>query len=262
MNVSQLNPNVQNMQMIPWEKIYDFVLSSGNVHDLKGFSKKVVHEASRLVPFDQARIYFLDGNGKVGDQYLIGIDKKWVTAYHEYYSKIEGGRYAIPKQLKEDMGPFARSYINYRSWVDAPRDEFVADYVDSIGLKYSLGFTLFDVRGTTRTCFMLDRTTSVLFSREEVRLLEIAFPQLNNLHKNFFSRSNMERETRSISWESTGLTQREIEIASLLCHGVKPTNISEKLHITQSTTYKHIAHIYEKMHVSSKQELLVKLLGD
>lgn len=262
MNGSQMQQNVQDVRTVPWEKIYEFVLSSGNIHDIKGFSKQVVHEASQLVPFDQARIYFVNGNGKVSDQYLVGIDKKWVTAYHEYYSKIEGGRYSIPINRRENAVPYNSSSIHCHNWVDSPKDEFVTDYVDSIGLKYSCGFTMFDVRGASRTFFMLDRVSSVPFSKEEITVLQMAFPLLNNLHKNFFSRSNLEKESRNISWESTGLTEREIEIASLLCHGVKPTNISEKLHITRATTYKHIAHIYEKMHVSSKQELLVKLLGD
>lgn len=262
MNGSQMQQNVQDVRTVPWEKIYEFVLSSGNIHDIKGFSKQVVREASQLVPFDQARIYFVNGNGKVSDQYLVGIDKKWVTAYHEYYSKIEGGRYSIPINRRENAVPYNSSSIHCRNWVDSPKDEFVTDYVDSIGLKYSCGFTMFDVRGASRTFFMLDRVSSVPFSKEEVTVLQMAFPLLNNLHKNFFSRSNLEKESRNISWESTGLTEREIEIASLLCHGVKPTNISEKLHITRATTYKRIAHIYEKMHVSSKQELLVKLLGD
>jgi DNA-binding CsgD family transcriptional regulator len=39
-----------------------------------------------------------------------------------------------------------------------------------------------------------------------------------------------------------------------------PTTISKSLYISKATTYKHIAHIYEKLHVSSLQELLVRLL--
>ena len=56
------------------------------------------------------------------------------------------------------------------------------------------------------------------------------------------------------------LTSREAEIANLLCRGVSTANINRALYIAQSTTYKHIEHIYEKLHVSSQQELLVRLL--
>lgn len=246
---------------ISWEAMYDFVLSCGNVHDIKDFCKEIVHRIGTLVPYDQARIYFLNGNGKVSDQYLVGVDKKWANAYHEYYSKIENGRYAIPSELREDMPPYSVSRIHGRAWDTVPKDEFIRDYVSQLGLKYSIGFTLFDTKGVPRTNFMLDRTRQVPFSDQEVRALDLVVPQLNNLHKNFFSQHSGEKKLREISWETTELTAREIEIANLLCHGVKPTNISKKLNITPSTTYKHISHIYEKMHVSSKQELLVKLLN-
>lgn len=244
-----------------WQAVYDFILACGNIHDVKGFSKEVVHRINNLVPYDQARIYFLNGNGKIADQYLVGIDKKSVNMYHEYYSKIENGRYAIPTEGKENMKPFNVSRVHVRNWNTEPQDEFIRDYVSQLGIQYSLGFTLFDTGGHPRTNFMLDRTRPIPFSDQEIRILDLMVPQLNNLHKNFFSRHFGEKKLREISWETTELTAREIEIANLLCHGVKPANISKKLNITLATTYKHISHIYEKMNVSSKQELLVKLLN-
>ena len=97
------------------------------------------------------------------------------------------------------------------------------------------------------------------FSAEEIIALRLALPQLDNLHRNFYSSQFNVQNSRQIDWDSTGLTRREIEISSLICHGIAPAEISRKLHIAPATTYKHIAHIYQKMHVSSRQELLVKL---
>ena len=57
------------------------------------------------------------------------------------------------------------------------------------------------------------------------------------------------------------LTEREREVLDLLCQGIKPTFIARELHISTGTVNKHIAHIYRKLGVDSKQELLVKLLG-
>ena len=62
-------------------------------------------------------------------------------------------------------------------------------------------------------------------------------------------------------WKNYGLTKRETEIANLLCQGMTVQNISAVLYIVVTTTYKHIAHIYEKVGVSSQQELLVKMLN-
>jgi len=109
--------------------------------------------------------------------------------------------------------------------------------------------------------FALDKTKDENFTDTELMALRLAVPQLNNLHKKFFYQQTGRQGVEQIPWETTNLTTREIEIANLLCQGVSPANISKSLYISQSTTYKHISHIYEKMHVSTRQELLVRLLG-
>ena len=243
---------------IPWEKIYDFVLTCGSIHEMKDFCTEIVDKADKLCPFDQARVYFINGNGKVYDQYLVGIDKEWVTSYHEYYSKLENGRYSIPSDKEEKM---YSNPIGLCSWTNLPNSEFFTDYIRPLGLSHSLGFNFYDVTGRLRTMFMLDRTSAIPFSEQELTTLNLAVPQLNNLHKNFFCKEQKLQSIQNISWDTTGLTAREIEIATLLCYGFKPNKISEKLHITQSTTYRHIANIYKKFHVSSRQELLVRLLN-
>ena len=245
-----------------WQTIYDFVLSCGSVHDPRAFGTAILERVQLLCPYDQARIYYVSGNGRICNQYLKNIDKRQVTAYHEYYSKLENGRYSIPLDMKDQMNP-ARPYtiLNTHDWVNAPADEFVCDYIRTIGISYSLGFSLYDVDGSLRMFFMLDRTSPIDFSDAEIRNLCLAIPQLNNLHKNFYSRVSERQELSQLSLSDSQLTGRENEIATLLCQGVSPANISSKLHIAQSTAYKHIAHIYDKMHVSSRQELLVRLLA-
>ena len=57
------------------------------------------------------------------------------------------------------------------------------------------------------------------------------------------------------------LTHREREVLDLICQGVKPAYIARELRISIGTTNKHISHIYKKLGVDSRQELLVKLLG-
>ncbi|NTW71673.1 MAG: hypothetical protein HGA49_05465 [Eubacteriaceae bacterium] len=243
---------------IPWQKIYDFILSCGNVHERKDFCVEILSGLKKLCDFDQALIYFLDGNGKVSDQYLINIDKQWSTMYLEYYSKAESGFYNLMKNLRENP---AKQNVKIRTWEKEPITEFVSNYIHPRGLKYSLSFVLYDINGKPRTLFVLDKTKDEYFTEKELKVLNLAVPLLNNLHKNFFFQQAIRQGEGHISWETTNLTPREIEIANLLCQGVSPDSISKSLCISQATTYKHIAHIYEKMHVSTRQELIVRLLG-
>lgn len=58
-----------------------------------------------------------------------------------------------------------------------------------------------------------------------------------------------------------GLTPREGDVLRLLARGRSVPFIADELHISQSTTKGHVRHIYEKMGVASKQELLARIEG-
>ena len=48
---------------------------------------------------------------------------------------------------------------------------------------------------------------------------------------------------------------------ALLCQGMTTQNISSALYISVGTTYKHVANILKKAGVTSKQELIVRIMG-
>ena len=56
------------------------------------------------------------------------------------------------------------------------------------------------------------------------------------------------------------LSPREMQIAELMCEGLKPAEIAEKLDISVYTAYKHISNIYKKMSIRSQIELLSTLM--
>lgn len=55
------------------------------------------------------------------------------------------------------------------------------------------------------------------------------------------------------------LTNRELDVLLLLMQNKKRREIAEELFVTENTVKKHTAHIYEKLEVSDRSELLVKL---
>lgn len=57
------------------------------------------------------------------------------------------------------------------------------------------------------------------------------------------------------------LTKREIEILDYLVKGFQNKEIAEALSISTFTVRTHIDHIYEKLHVRSRTEAVVKYLG-
>lgn len=58
------------------------------------------------------------------------------------------------------------------------------------------------------------------------------------------------------------LTEREKEILQLIIDGDNNDEIAEKLYISIQTVRNHIRHIYEKLHVHSKSQAVVKALKE
>lgn len=55
-----------------------------------------------------------------------------------------------------------------------------------------------------------------------------------------------------------GLSQRELEVLSLLSEGLLNKEISDKLNISQNTVKNHCKNIYKSLHVQNKIEALNK----
>lgn len=60
--------------------------------------------------------------------------------------------------------------------------------------------------------------------------------------------------------DTTTLTERETEILTFLSKGFANKEIADKLNISVPTVRTHLRHIYEKLHVRSRGEAIVKYL--
>jgi DNA-binding CsgD family transcriptional regulator len=59
-----------------------------------------------------------------------------------------------------------------------------------------------------------------------------------------------------LAQEHPSLSARELEVVALLLRGRSTPSIAEALYISENTAKSHIQHIYKKMGIGSRQELL------
>lgn len=71
---------------------------------------------------------------------------------------------------------------------------------------------------------------------------------------NFFHQTNPASEIENLS-------ARELEILRLLAKGHRYKEIADQLSINIGTVRTHISHVYEKLHVNSRTEAAMKLIG-
>lgn len=246
---------------IPWKKIYNYVLACGQEHDPYRFVVTALEKIDTLIPYDEGLAYCLDENRRVCEQHLRNIRSRWSNMYIEYYSQQKNDAFNLYSNPANELA--GKPLITPINWDEQPTSEFMRNYIMARGVHYSLAFAFFDQSGSPRVAASLDRTSERPFSESEVEILELVAAQLANLYKNFFTDPatipGVSRNVDDATLDAL-LTKREREVVKLLCQGLSPATISTTLNISLSTAYKHIAHIYKKLHVSSQQELLVRVL--
>jgi DNA-binding CsgD family transcriptional regulator len=240
---------------IPWSRINEFLLDCGRIRHPKEFSIHLLEKLNSLIPYDEGMVCFLDTTGALIDEFLLNIEPEIIWEYKEYYSKIEGGRYSVSARAHEKKD-LDRIEECVHDWNIEKDDEFVRYYIRPQGIRYTLGLGLYDVNDSLKSTCIIHRTKQIKYSDMEIRILATILPHLRNLYRNFFF--DMTGIGANTDDALSCLTVRENEIVALLCKGIAPVCVGQKLFISRPTVYRHIANIYNKLGVSSIQELVVR----
>lgn len=99
----------------------------------------------------------------------------------------------------------------------------------------------------------------VLFQAiEQVSLGEVYFDRrlMSETIKHLLNEKKMMPE-KLYTYNCAVLTEREREVLTLICRGMKNKTIADKLFITETTVRHHLTSIFEKLKVNSRLELVV-----
>lgn len=241
--------------------LYDFLLKCGKENDVYQFCGTIVKELYHFLPYDQARILFLDGSGKIRSSMLYGVNQRTWNAFMNYYSE---SMMVSNYSLKRPLHISENERVQVCDWTDPDRrrsmTEFADGYVKPLKLKYCLGIGFSDNDNCLRCIMTLDRIRDQKYSKDEILLVKQLHPLLENLFEKFFVSPPDQFSHQEFLFAESLLTQREREIAGWLLEGLSPASMSERLSISINTVYKHIANMYKKLGVSNRQEFFAKLI--
>ncbi len=104
-----------------------------------------------------------------------------------------------------------------------------------------------------------EQTADVLFAAiEQVSLGEVYFDRrlMSETIKQLLNEKKMIPE-KLYTYNCAVLTEREREVLTLICRGMKNKSIADMLFITETTVRHHLTSIFEKLKVNSRLELVV-----
>lgn len=239
------------------ESLYQLLLRCGSQHNPYDFCGQIVKEITKFVPYNQARVLFLDISGRISGSMLYGVRQNTWQNFLSYYKEgLAGSAYSLGEPLKLS----AAEKVAVCDWAgDEARKKkhpaFFQDYVTPLKLTYCLGVGLSDENNCIRSIITLDRTTRIPYSEREILLIRKLHPLLEHLFINLLLPAPGEFSSISFLQKQFDLTPREREIVDLTCSGMSPKEIGMRLSLSISTVYRHMANIYDKCGISSRQEL-------
>ena len=240
--------------------LYEFLKLCGDKNEVYSFCGTIATELHSFIPYDQARVIFLEETGKISSSLLYGVAQKNWNAFMDYYTENTAvSTYSLkkPLHLSENEKVKLCDWTKISTRVD--RQEFEENYVRPLKLKYCLGLGFSDIDNCIRCIISLDRIKDRRYSEDELEFVRRIHPLLNNLFTKFFTEPPKAFSRRDFMLAEASLTKREQEISRLMLGGSSPSIIAERLFISKNTIYKHIANMYKKLGVSNRQEFFAKL---
>lgn len=240
------------------EQVYQLLIRCGSKRTPTDFCVQLVKDLSGLLLYDQARVLFLDKSGKICDRRLFGVSEQQWKDFMYFY---ENDLLFVKHSLREPLHlPQNEKITVHNYWYDPEEaykreSVFVDNYVRPLRIYHSMGIGFSDQENCIRSIVVLDRVRDIPFLYQEVELIKAIHPILENYYIDLLLGENIPSTPLQPRKQAYSLTKRESEIVELLMEGLTPTRISQRLVISVSTVYRHIANIYEKCHVTNRQEL-------
>lgn len=242
-----------------WEHFQEFLLMLYQQDRLRKIQKvvmdylesEIVHQCS-MFDYGRARdeeiIFFHPYSDNLGEQalkdYYKNYQHKDYTVWN--FSKTEALVYRdsdlIPDHLRE------KSSI-YQQWMKP------------LGVYYGLGCTIVK-QHFYGSVTMFRKKEIGDFTQEDLYLLELLNTHLASHMQMLYPNGVKESDIRDTDKSLLGkyhLTERETEIARQLQYGLTNQEIGRKLCISEVTVKKHMSHIFEKMQVRNRNQLIIKL---
>jgi DNA-binding CsgD family transcriptional regulator len=240
--------------------MWDFIGACGDASDLRQMIRRAATELPRLISCEyafgcRAELY----PGKRFTVYLehCGAPESAVRAYCDRYFHEDVARLYMDRASKTYQ-------VDWRQARFADNG-FVRDFIHGhLHVGFSAGIPIFDEDGEGGMNLCFTRAGAARMSSRDEAILLALRPHLVSLFSLFKHIENLPADrlfAAELARESELLSKREAEIAGLLCKRLHAHEIAELLLISARTVETHIQHIYEKLHVNNRIELLHRLIG-
>jgi DNA-binding CsgD family transcriptional regulator len=248
-------------KLLPWGKMWDLLSECGAAPDLCGMLQRAVEGLPRLISCENAIAVTMSFSPTIGRPEVRtqsnGTPEKALLAYREYYFYKDF--------LRESMDNTTLTY--QMDWRQAKfsRTPIAHEFIRGLlGVVLTAGIPIYDADGMGGMNLCFTRIGKGWISSRDEAIMRALRPQIVNLYTLFKRIETLPADhlfAAELARESELLSKREAEIATFLCKRLHAYEIATVLMISKRTVETHIQHIYYKLHVNNRVELLHRLVG-
>lgn len=242
-----------------WNTINDILYELYRQDELTALSGKLMRLLRSLIPYTKGYLLILDETGaiKEKDSCFIAMSQKEVYAYlHKYYFKD------YLQMLYEFDDTKVYRDTDILDDERRERTEFFRQFLLPADIPYGCGIVVMH-SGEVCAVFNLFRNKELGdFTDRELEILNIFKKHVETMISRLVCTNQREQLIARCYDEVRGrygLTERETEVLRLITEGLSNGDICEQLFVSLSTVKKHIYHIFSKMQVKSRAQLIHEL---
>ena len=249
------------LSQIEWERLNDLIITIHNIKDSKSMRIAFLQKLMALVDFDFSEFAIGILNKASAPQLVDPVmvskfprkfEEEFIYQYENVYAPMDYVNWVF--MSNESLAYRESDLLNDEVRRQSP---FYLQYLQVYDLVYIAGIVL-ACRGRFHGAITLYKSEEHGdFKDRDVYILKQLLP---HLHARFETDSEQIRKNeKSLSFllkNEYGLTNREIEIMGCLYLGCSNATIAEKADIAVNTVKKHVYHIFEKLEVKNRAQLI------
>ena len=243
---------------VDWKKVCDVLEAVEQERTEEGFLREATRQLQNLVAFDHAMSCKAHASVVSSGDYPysppVYVIMNQSTAFWAAYCLGER-----PGDLLINHDPSRRLFSHLprlvsHDWAEAAASTEVAGLLGKFRTRYNL--SLSNIADSTGWGFRIGlfRGKGRPFSERDERVMRCLYPHFHHLFQKVENPRETARHTIRLIGSPSGLSEREAEVALLLCDRLTTEEIARQLFISPRTVGKHLEHIYDKLHASGRRE--------
>jgi DNA-binding CsgD family transcriptional regulator len=241
-----------------YRRLLGFLERLGSCVGHPAFPHRVLEGLQDVVPFD---LYALSARRSAcglflfDDHYGSDVARIWIDAFDHKNSAM------IP-------GPQAGAYqdqLQITDWRYPRNTEFANEFIRPQHIGHTMAVVLKDAENKPERIVGLQRGLQDRpFNEHDLMAMRLLLPHLQNyfwIHGKLQQFGPFRFHPAELGRHGHRLSRREAEIASLLCLRLSMPEIATRLGISVRTVETHVSHIYEKLDLIDRADLLRRCSG-